>query len=498
MPQSARSTPAPSTDTRSTDTRSTAGHNASDRQVFAPRTDPAEVLAAGVALRATVPHEAHGRPGVPDSRPDPVAVVEQAGADRLPDLAAVRIGRMVESPFAFLRGAAGVMAGDLARNPVATTGIDAQICGDAHASNFGLYASPERRLVMDLNDFDETVQGPWEWDLKRLATSLVVAGRVAGVGDEASREVARDCARAYRAAVHEMAVLPTMDAWYLSTDESTLERFDTDQLSETFRRVSKKARKNTSRSVAASYTQQLAHDDWQFAEDPPLLVHVPADTERMVERALGPYADTLAEELRHLLSRFTLVDVAFRVVGLGSVGLRSYVVLLHGAGGTAGDAADGGAEAHDTLVLQVKEARTSALAPFVAPSPYGHEGQRILHGQVWMQSVSDILLGWTTLDGRPFLVRQFRDMKGSIDPTELKASRLDDYARVVGAVLGRAHARSADPRLLSGYLGVGADGERFDAAVATLAVAYADRTEADHEALVEAVRQGRLAAATGI
>jgi len=465
------------------------------RGVFGPRTDPAAVRAAGEALRAGVPHEAHGRPGVPDSRPDPVAVVERAGAGRLPELAAVRIGRMVDSPFAFLRGAAAVMAGDLASNPGTTTGIVAQVCGDAHASNFGLYASPERRLVMDLNDFDETVQGPWEWDLKRLATSLVVAGREAGVPDDACRGVARDCSRAYRAAVHEMAVLPTMDAWYLTTDESTLEHFDTDQLAETFRRVSKKARKNTSRSVAARFTQQLSHDEWQFAEDPPLLVHVPEETEHAVAAALVPYAATLAPELRHLLSRFALVDVAFRVVGLGSVGLRSYVVLLHGAGGTA---TDGGTEPHDTLVLQVKEARVSALAPYVAPSAYRHEGQRTIHGQVWMQSVSDILLGWTTLDGRPFLVRQFRDMKGTIDPTQLKASRLDDYARVVGAVLGRAHARSADPRLLSGYLGVGSEGERFDAAVATLAVAYADRTEADHAALVAAVREGRLAATTGV
>ncbi len=453
--------------------------------VFPPGKDPAQVRARGILLREHTPVAKLGGYAPPAHRPDPVGAVDAVNADRVTELVGLRVGRMIASPFAFFRGTAGLMAADLAGSP--STGVTAHICGDAHASNFGLYASPERRLVMDVNDFDETVVGPWEWDLKRLVASLVVAGREAGVDEKGCRDAASDCARTYRAAMRELAAMPVLEAYYLTTDHTTLERFGIDQLAEVFDRVRRKAKKNTSTKVAAKLTERAG---WRFVEDPPVLTHVGDATAAAVLDGVEAYADgCLDEELRCVLSRFSVADVAHRIVGLGSVGLRNYVVLLRGNG-------------DDALILQVKEARASALAPFVAPSRYPQEAERIVRGQRWMQTVSDILLGWTTIGDRPFLVRQFRDMKGSIEPAELKGNQLDDYGRVVGAVLARAHAQSVDPRLLSGYADGGDtdggggtdDGEAFDAAMATFALAYADQTEADHAALVEAVRAGRLPA----
>jgi uncharacterized protein (DUF2252 family) len=252
-----------------------------------------------------------------------------------------------------------------------------------------------------------------------------------------------------------------------------------------FKRIGKKARKNTSRRVVEKFAERAEHTGWRFTQDPPVLTRIDDATAQAVLDGVEEYADNcLTDELRQLLSRYSVADIAHRVVGLGSVGRRSYVVLLHGNG-------------EDSLVLQIKEAGPSALAPYAEPVAYEHNGERIVHGQRWMQTVSDIFLGWTTIDGRPFLVRQFRDMKGSIDPVLLKPNQLDDYARVVGAVLARAHAQSADPRILAGYCD-GAAGsehaERFDLAMARFATAYADQTEADHAALVAAVKNGRLPA----
>ncbi|WP_051571301.1 DUF2252 domain-containing protein [Cryptosporangium arvum] len=452
--------------------------------VFGTWSDPLEVHAAGVALREKTPVSACAVYERRADRPDPVAFVEATNEGRVDDLIALRVGRMVASPFAFLRGSAGLMGADLANTP--TSGINAWICGDAHASNFGLYASPERRLVMDVNDFDETVVGPWEWDLKRLAASLVVAGREAGVDEARARVAASDAARTYRAALRELAQMPLLDAYYLTTDEKTIDHFDVDQLGEVFKRIGKKARKNTSQRVVEKFAERAETHHWRFVDAPPILTHVSPATEQAVLDGLEEYAEgCLDDELKALLARYSVTDIAHRVVGLGSVGRRSYIVLLHGNG-------------DDALVLQVKEAGPSALAPYVDATPYAHNGERIVRGQRWMQTVSDILLGWTTVDGRPFLVRQFRDMKGSIDPALLKPNQLDDYARIVGAVLARSHAQSADPRLLTGYVDGATSrtpgGMGFDEAIAAFAVAYADQTEADHEALAAAVRAGRLPA----
>jgi uncharacterized protein (DUF2252 family) len=439
----------------------------------------------GKALRARVPRRAHALLALEASRPDAVTAVEESSRDRIPELAPLRIGRMAATPFAFLRGSAGLMAYDLARTPV--TGIGAQICGDAHAANFGLYGDARGGLVIDLNDFDETVHGPWEWDLKRLAASLVLAGREAGADEDICRAAAHDAVGAYRRTMRLLAKLPVLDAWNAIADEELVSHTDAHDLLGTLERVSEKARANTSGRFAAKSTETAPDGGRRFVDAPPVLRRVPDAEAAAVAAALEEYTATLPEDRLPLLARYAVHDVAFRVVGTGSVGTRSYVVLLLDHRG-------------EPLVLQVKEARASALLPhlpaagFDAPA-VDHEGRRVVLGQKRMQVVSDILLGWTTVDGRPFQVRQFRNRKGSVDPAALAADQIDDYARMTGALLARAHSHSADPRLIAGYCG---KNEELDEAMAAFAVTYADRTEADHAELVAAVRAGRVAAEVGV
>ncbi|CAL9513976.1 hypothetical protein SUDANB105_03669 [Streptomyces sp. enrichment culture] len=438
----------------------------------------------GKAMRQRVPRRAHAALELDGSRPDAVTAVEESSRDRIPELAPLRVGRMAATPFAFLRGSAGLMAYDLARTPV--TGIGAQICGDAHAANFGLYGDARGGLVIDLNDFDETVYGPWEWDLKRLAASLVLAGREAGADEDTCRAAAHDAVGAYRRTMRLLAKLPVLDAWNAIADEELVSHTDAHDLLGTLERVSEKARANTSGRFAAKSTESTPDGGRRFVDAPPVLRRVRDEEAAAVAAALEEYAATLSEDRLPLLARHAVHDVAFRVVGTGSVGTRSYVVLLLDHRG-------------EPLVLQVKEARASALVPhlvtagFEAP-PAEHEGRRVVLGQKRMQVVSDILLGWTTVDGRPFQVRQFRNRKGSVDPAALAADQVDDYARMTGALLARAHSHSADPRLIAGYCG---KNEELDESIAAFAVAYADRTEADHAALVAGVRAGRVAAETG-
>ncbi|NHC15857.1 DUF2252 domain-containing protein [Motilibacter deserti] len=441
--------------------------------------DPAAARARGKASRRAVPRSEHAVLAASDR--DPVAIVSAGNAGRLEHLVPLRIGRMSASPFAFLRGAAGVMAHDLAGSP--RSGLVAQVCGDAHLSNVGFYASPERRLVLDVNDFDETVVGPWEYDLKRLVASVVVAGREAGAGEDACRSAAYDGARAYRQTARTLAKLPFVEAWAFDLGH-LLAATDVDDLGATLERVRAKAVGNGSSKVATRFTQRVENDGWRFLEQPPVLTQVVGREERAIEEGLRGYLATLPEDRRTLLGRFTVADVAFRVVGVGSVGTRAYVALLHGNG------------EDDALVLQVKESRPSVYAGDPACEPGAeHAGRRVVLGQKAMQTASDPLLGWATVDGRPFLVRTFRDMKGSIDPVTLRGHQLDDYARLCGALLARAHARTLDPRALAAYLG---KSDELDVALAAFAMAYADRTEADHAALVAAVRSGRLPAQTGV
>ncbi|MEN8649699.1 DUF2252 domain-containing protein [Streptomyces sp. 21So2-11] len=441
--------------------------------------------AEGRALRARVPRASHDSLVLAVERPDAVRAVEESSRGRVPELAPIRIGRMTASPFAFLRGAAGLMAHDLVGTPV--TGVGAQICGDAHAANFGLYGDVRGDLVIDLNDFDETVVGPWEWDVKRLATSLVLAGRQAGADEDVCRQAAFDMVGAYRRTMRLLAGLPVLDAWNAIADEKLVSHTDARDLVGTLEQVSKKARSNTSARFAAKATEHGPDGGRRFVAAPPVLRRVPDAEAAAVAASLGDYLRTLPEDRLPLLARYSIQDVAFRVVGTGSVGTRSYVVLLLDHLGEA-------------LILQVKEARASALTPYLPKAGFavpkaGHEGRRVVLGQKRMQVVSDNLLGWTAVDGLPFQVRQFRNRKGSVDPAALAADQIDDYGRMTGALLARAHAHSVDPRLLAGYCG---KNEELDEAVAAFAVTYADRTEADHDDLVAAVKDGRIAAEPGV
>jgi uncharacterized protein (DUF2252 family) len=439
----------------------------------------------GKALRESVPRSAHAALDPDGSRPDAVTAVEESGRGRIAGLTPIRVGRMAATPFAFLRGSAGLMAYDLARTPM--TRIGAQICGDAHAANFGLYGDARGGLVIDLNDFDETVHGPWEWDLKRLAASLVLAGREAGADEDTCRTAAHGAVGSYRRTMRLLAKLPVLDAWNAIADEELVSHADARDLLGTLERVSEKARGNTSGRFAARSTEAAEDGGRRFVDASPVLRRIPDEEAAAVAASLEEYLGTLSEDRLPLLARHTVHDVAFRVVGTGSVGTRSYVVLLLDHRG-------------EPLVLQVKEARPSALVPhlltagFAAPS-VAHEGRRVVLGQKRMQVVSDILLGWTTVDGLPFQVRQFRNRKGSVDPAALAADQIDDYGRMTGALLARAHAHSADPRLVAGYCG---KNDELDEAIAAFAVAYADRTEADHAELVAAVRSGRIAAELGV
>ncbi|MFJ2023580.1 DUF2252 domain-containing protein [Streptomyces sp. NPDC087897] len=452
---------------------------------FARRGAGPSPKASGKALRDRVPRSSHASLILPPGRPDAVRAVEESNRGRVPGLTPIRVGRMAATPFAFLRGAAGLMAHDLTGSPV--TGVGAQLCGDAHAANFGLYGDARGSLIIDLNDFDETVFGPWEWDLKRLATSLVLAGRAAGADEDTCRRGAYDAVGAYRRTMRLLARLPALDAWNAIADEELVSHTDARDLAGTLERVSEKARNNTSARFAARSTEECPDGSRRFVDARPVLRRVPDAEAAAVAAGLGGYLTTVSEDRVPLLARYAIHDVAFRVVGTGSVGTRSYVVLLLDHRG-------------EPLVLQVKEARPSVLAPHLPAVGFDvpeevHEGRRVVLGQKRMQVVSDILLGWADVDGRQYQVRQFRNRKGSVDPAALPADQVDDYGRMTGALLARAHAHSADPRLLAGYCG---KNDELDEAMAAFAVTYADRTEADHAELVRAIKAGRLAAEFGI
>ncbi|CAM5726601.1 hypothetical protein STENM223S_05022 [Streptomyces tendae] len=439
----------------------------------------------GKALRARVPRSAHAALDLDAGRPDAVTAVEESGRGRLPELTPLRVGRMAATPFAFLRGSAGLMAYDLARTPV--TGIGAQICGDAHAANFGLYGDARGALVIDLNDFDETVHGPWEWDLEGSPRPLVLAGREAGADEDVCSAAADDAVGAYRRTMRLLAKLPALDAWNAIAARNS---------SPTPTRTTSSAlwsgspRRPAPTPAAASPPGPPSAPrtaDAASSTPPPVLRRVPDAEAAAVASSLEQYLATLPADRHPLLARYAVHDVAFRVVGTGSVGTRSYVVLLlDHRGRAAGPPGEGGP--------------TLALLPHLPAADFDtpeaeHEGRRVVEGQKRMQVISDSLLGWTSVDGRPYQVRQFRNRKGSVDPAALAADQVDDYARMTGALLARAHSHSADPRLIAGYCG---KNDELDEAVAAFAVAYADRTEADHTDLVAAVRAGRIAAEAGV
>ncbi|GAA2251312.1 DUF2252 domain-containing protein [Streptomyces atrovirens] len=455
---------------------------------------PAERAARGKDARSRVPRASHGRFEAAGDRPDPVGVIERQSATRLPELVPVRHGRMLESPFRFYRGAAAIMAADL--GPLPDTGLTVQLCGDAHLLNFRLLASPERRLVFDINDFDETHAGPFEWDVKRLAASFAVAGRANGFPVGKQNGAVRACVEAYRLRMREFAGMRTLDVWYAQDDADRLRELMASSMNRAARRrtagATERARTRTHLQAFAKLTRVSA-DGRRIAPDPPLvtplrdLLDDPSTEEEALREVLDGYARSLSSERRHLLGRYHLADVARKVVGVGSVGTRCWIVLLLGR--------DDG----DPLLLQAKEAQESVLAPYTDGAHherYDNQGRRVVAGQRLIQTTSDILLGWTHavgLDGRPrdFYVRQLRDWKGIARPETMDPGLLRLFARLCGASLARAHARSGDPVAIAAYLG---RGDRFDRALAGFAQDYADRNQRDFEALGEAVRSGRVRA----
>ncbi|MGD0374467.1 MAG: DUF2252 domain-containing protein [Streptosporangiaceae bacterium] len=463
------------------------------------RLTPAERAARGKAARAEVPRDSHAEFDPPPDRPDPIALLEEQAKARLPDLVPVRRGRMMVSPFTFYRGAALPMASDLASTPV--SGLAVQACGDAHLSNFGVFGSAERRLMFDVNDFDETLPGPWEWDVKRLAASLEVAARGNGFPGKQRREIVTAAVARYRQAMRQFAGMTNLDVWYAHADMDQLRAQFESQLQprqrKTVQKGLAKARTRDSMQEVAKLTR-VVDGRPRIISDPPLLVPIdelmPKETDRTAieeqfSDLIAKYRRTLETDRRYLLEQFEFCDMARKVVGVGSVGTRCWIVLMLGR------------DDADPLFLQVKEAEASVLSRFVGASKFANQGQRVVAGQRLMQASSDIFLGWQRieagLDGRPrdFYVRQLRDWKFSVDIENILPAGLRLYGELCGWTLARAHARSGDRIAIAAYLG-GSD--VFDRAIAQFAVAYADQNERDHQALVDAVASGRLTAERGL
>jgi uncharacterized protein (DUF2252 family) len=457
----------------------------------------AERTARGKAARAEVPRASHAVFDPPSDRSDPISLLEEQAQARVPELVPVRWGRMTVSPFTYYRGAALPMASDLAATPA--SGLAVQACGDAHLSNFGLFGSAERRLMFDVNDFDETLPGPWEWDVKRLAASLEVAARDNGFPAKQRRQIVMAAVSRYRQAMREFASMTNLDVWYAHADITELRaQFDT-QLRERQRKYLDKglakARTRDSMQELAKLTQMIDGRP-RIISDPPLLVPIgelmPTERDSLEEELkglIGKYQRTLETDRRYLLRQFEFCDMARKVVGVGSVGTRCWIILMLGRDET------------DPLFLQVKEAETSVLSRFVGASKYANQGQRVVAGQRLMQAASDIFLGWqhiaAGMDGQPrdFYIRQLRDWKFSVEIGLLRPEGLQLYGALCGWTLARAHARSGDRIAIAAYLG---NADVFDRAVTEFAAAYADQNERDYQSLVDAVKSGRITAEHGV
>jgi uncharacterized protein (DUF2252 family) len=462
------------------------------------KTTVRDSAAAGLAARAAVPPAEHAALSLPAGRPDPVSVLERQAVSRVPELVPVRHGRMLASPFAYYRGAAAVMAADLAGTP--DSGLHTQLCGDAHLCNFGMFASPERRLVFDLNDFDETHPGPWEWDVKRLAASLEIAARSNDFGRKHRRAIQLAAVHAYQHAMNAFAGMQELDLWYARADVEDLKGMLKDQLKKARRKAAfdktvAKARSRDSMRAMSKLTG-LVGEHRRITADPPLVVPIAdllpggarTEFETVMRGMLNQYRSTLPSDRRCLLDRFGYADLARKVVGVGSVGTRCWIVLMFGR------------DAGDPLFLQVKEAQQSVLTEYggvrTGRSDLGCQGRRVVEGQRVMQTVSDIFLGWATVDGidgqrRDFYARQLADWKGSIAIEEMVPAGLTAYGRLCGWTLARAHARSGDRVAISAYLGEDAT---FAHAVADFAEAYAEQNERDYDAMRAALRSGRITA----
>jgi uncharacterized protein (DUF2252 family) len=439
-----------------------------------------ELYAFGKNLRDKCPREAHAVWQAPKNRPDPLALMMESNKGRMPQLLPVRHGRMMRSPFTFYRGAALNMAADLAKTPA--TGIRVQACGDCHLLNFGAYATPERRVIFDINDLDETLPAPWEWDVKRLAGSFVLACRDNSFREDTARDAVLACVRAYRERMFEYSTMHVLDVWYASIDVEELMKKIQDETAR--KRMQKRLAKARERSILEHDFPELATNAGltpTIKENPPLIFHQREHAYdeyfATAQRAFARYRDTMQEERRFLLDRFKLMDMAIKVVGVGSVGTFCGILLLM-------------ASEHDPLFLQFKQARPSVLEAYAGKSLHSNHGQRVVHGCRMMQSASDLFLGWTEGDNsRHFYVRQLKDMKIKPMVEVFTPNVMLQYAELCGWTLAHAHARSGEPAKISGYLG---KSDKFDEAIADFAVAYADQSERDHAVLLEAVRAGKL------
>ena len=456
---------------------------------------PGERKAQGKAARAELPRSEHRYWTPAGDRADPIALLEEQAAERVPSLVPLRYARMAASPFAFFRGAAYLMAADLANGP--DSGLTTQLCGDAHLSNFGGFAGPDRRILFDLNDFDETLAGPFEWDVKRLAASLAVAGRQQGFSRKERRQIVSHSVRAYRKAMRRLAGMGNLEVWYERVEfdrafATLAKQLDPKALRQLERNRKKASAKDSMRALS-KLTEEV-DGERRIVNDPPLIVRAsdvfaqdgfsPEEMRERLQGLLSAYRRTLSGELRHLMDGYRAVDVARKVVGVGSVGTRAWIVLMVGRDG------------QDPLFLQVKEAQHSVLEPFAQRSPFKNQGQRVVEGQRLMQAAGDILLGWIRGEGpdgreRDFYVRQLWDQKGSAVVEAMSAATCNLYGQLCGATLARAHARSGDRIAIASYLG---GGDRFDHALADFAETYADQSDSDHAALVRAIREGRVEA----
>ncbi len=486
------------------------------REIAHPSVD--DRRAEGLEARDSTALSAHTKWVPAADRPDPVTLLEEQNRTREPDLVPVRHGRMMVSPFTFYRGAAKIMAADLAETPVA--GLEAQLCGDAHLSNFGLFASPERVLLFDVNDFDETLPGPFEYDVKRMAASFAIAGRNNGFTKADTRAATLASVAAYRGAMAGFAKMGTMDLWYAHLDENELmgvvrsavagelkgaKKGKKGKKDEKQAKLAEKGQKRAEKTAAKAHTRdslqalsklgELVDGKYRIVSQPPIVVPArdlasvygmsPDEIVPVIHDQFRAYRATLQDDRRHLLERFEIVDAGRKVVGVGSVGTRAFIVLLQGR------------DARDPLFLQIKEATASVLEPYLGKSQYRQHGERVVQGQRMMQAASDIYLGWTKgLDvRRHYYWRQLRDMKGSVEAELLRPPGLALYARICGWTLARAHARSGDAVAMAAYLG---ESDSFDRSITDFSERYADQNERDYEEFVNAVKSGRLQAVEGV
>ena len=442
-----------------------------------------ERVAAGKALRARIPRKSQGIWNPPGNRPDPITLLRQGDHGRLPDLLPIRYGRMSQSPFAFFRGSAALMAYDLAHTPA--TGLSVQACGDCHIGNFGGFGSPERRLVFDINDFDETAQAPWEWDLKRLVVSVVLAARELNFSERRCREAARELAKSYREHVRRYSRMRAIDSWYSHLDANLLIRHAKSATSKKRWEAIETKAKHQSASQLLPQITYVHNGNRRIVDRPPLVYH-PRDYSKAgghITQMFHRYLHTLPEERKVLLRRYQIVDIARKIVGVGSVGTRCAVMLLL-------------ASEDDPLFLQFKEAFPSVLEAYAKKSQYRNHGERVVAGQRMLQSASDVFLGWTRDDdGRCYYFRQLHDMKMKIDASAMSQDDFLEYVDLCGWALARGHARTGDPAKIGGYLG---KGESFDSAMVKFSCDYADQTERDHALLVKAIRARKLRAQSGI